>query len=82
MPYPELQKLAPFLASAGLPGFLCATAVMLTAHRRDFLAHETLEDALIFIKALRTLPVPPNLLFSCQLLLPRARDHSEGSEST
>ena len=63
----------PFLVSEQLPGFLSVTLVMLTWYRLDFLAYESLDDTLIFIKAFRSMPVPPNLLFSCQLLLPRAQ---------
>lgn len=73
LPFEQLLETVPFLASAGLAGFLTVTIVILTSYRSDLLGHQTVEDALMFITALRRMPVPSNLMFSCQLTLPRVR---------
>lgn len=74
LPFQQLLEIVPFLAASGLPGFLAATIVILTSFRSDLLDHQSVEDVLIFIAALRKSPAPANLMFLCRQILPGVRE--------
>ena len=44
--------------------------------RSDLLGHQSVEDVLIFIAAMRKLPAPANLMFLCRQILPAVRDEA------
>jgi len=68
--FEQLLEIVPFLASAGLPGFLTVTVVVLISYRSELLRCKDTEEALLFINTLRQQPAPPNLLFLCNQQLP------------
>lgn len=74
LPFQQLLEIVPFLAASGLPGFLAVTIVILTSFRSDLLGHQSVEDVLLFIAALRKSPAPANLMFLCRQILPGVRE--------